>query len=82
MDFEIGTIAVGLAGVAKQFGVSGKWLILTAVLSGMAVSLLQNLVPDASRYVFDALVTGLATAGLYGVGKGIGQAFLNGRNGG
>ena len=78
MDFELGTIVVGITGVVKQFGVSGKWLILTAVLVGMAVSLLQNLVPDAARYVFDALVLGLTCAGLYGVGKGAAQALLNG----
>ena len=78
MDWDLGLIVLGVTGVAKEFGVAGKWLILTAVLVGMAVSLLQNLVPNEARYIFDALVLGLTTAGLYGVGTGAGRALLGG----
>ena len=78
MDWDLGLIVLGLTGVAKEFGVRGKWLTLTAVLVGMAVSLLWNLWPDGSRFVFDALVLGLTTAGLYGISKRVGGALLNG----
>lgn len=78
MDWELGLIVLGLTGIAKEFGVRGKWLTLTAVLVGMAVSVFWALLPDAARITFDALVIGLTAAGLYGVTKAAGQAIVNG----
>ncbi len=76
MDWDLGLIVLGLTGVAKEFGVRGKWLTLTAVLVGMAVSLLWNLWPDGSRFVFDGLVLALTCAGLYGITKATGKGII------
>jgi len=78
MDWELGLIVLGLTGVAKEFGIRGKWLTLTAVLVGMAVSVLWTLLPDVARVTFDAFILGLTAAGLYGVTKATGQAIVNG----
>jgi len=70
---------IGLTELLKQFGVSGKWNVLAAVLVGMAVSLGTEYIPGYTQQVVEAALLGLTAAGLYGLGKRAGSAIVNGR---
>jgi hypothetical protein len=82
MEFEPWLIPLAMfsAEALKDFGVTGKWSILSAVLVGAALSLSYDLAPEYAIYVIRALVAGLSAAGVYRGGKRIGTAILNGRS--
>ena len=76
MDWDLGLIVLGVTGVFKEFGVRGKWLTLTALLVGMAVSVFWELLPEAALITFNAIVLGLTASGLYGIAQAGGQGII------
>lgn len=70
-------VVIGLVELVKQFGVTGKWNQLVALVVGVAFTAGWYLLPAnvVSILVYGALM-GLATAGLYKVGQGIGVRLL------
>ena len=63
---------VALVTVLKQFGVTGRWATLAAVLLGVAVTAGSTyLDPGVWATVTDGLILGLGAAGVYDVAKTI-----------
>lgn len=61
---------VALVNVYKQFGVTGKWATLSALITGIAVTAGAMYAPDAAWQVLsEGAVLGLGAAGLYDVTK-------------
>ena len=79
MEFGIEYVAilVAISEAAKEFGVKTRaGLILVAMITGMALSLGLDLLPEYTMMALRGLMLGLAAAGLYRGGKRAGSAII------
>ena len=78
MDWELIPVVIALTELLKEFGVKGKWNVLAAVLVGTVASLVQSMAPEYAQLGLGAVAVGLTSAGLYRVGKRMGNSLVNG----